>query len=299
MIFGYILAAVSVITWGITFISTKYLLLALSPLEIMFYRFLIAYIGLWIFRPKWEKIQLKDNLYFALAGLTGIVLYQYAENTALNFTAASNVSVIVSICPLFTAIFMQIFFKEKHITPWFILGFFLSITGVALVSINGRIDITFNPKGDLLALLAGLCWGFYSVFVNIINTRNYDSLCATRRMFFFAEIFMIPLMLLGSKTGQVDFSAELMRLRVSNPYNWLNICFLGLVASGFCFWAWNKACKIVGTVRITGGIYLIPVVTIVFAFFLLGEKISPLGLAGAVITIAGLFISGKKSAKKE
>ncbi len=196
-VLGYFLAALSVFFWGITFICTKYLLNDFSSLEILFYRFLTAYAGLWIMRPKFEKIKQRDNIFFALAGLTGVVLYQFSENIAIHFTNASNVSVIVSICPLFTAIIAQIFLKEKHLTLWFIIGFVLSITGVALVCFNGQTALELNPKGDMLALFSAICWGFYSLFVSIINKKKYDPICATRRVFFFAVLFMIPLCLAG------------------------------------------------------------------------------------------------------
>ncbi|MCR5187644.1 MAG: EamA family transporter, partial [Treponema sp.] len=52
--------------------------------------------------------------------------------------------------------------------------------------------------------------------------------------------------------------------------------------------------SIIGTVKATSGLYMIPVVTIIFAFIFLGEKITAMGAAGAVITITGLFISGFK-----
>jgi len=294
MLSGYILAASCIFVWGITFVCTKSLLQDFSALEILFYRFTIAYLGLWAIHPKWEKIARKDNLFYALAGLSGVVLYQFSENVALSFTTASNVSVIVSICPLFTAILSQIILKEKHITAWFMLGFIFCICGITLVSLNGQTTISFNPKGDLLALGSAVCWSFYSLLVSQINKKNYDSLCSTRRTFFFAVIFMIPLVLIGRKTGQVDFAAQVMKARISNPMNWFNILFLGLLASGFCFWAWSKACSIIGTVKATSGLYMIPVVTIIFAFIFLGEKITAMGAAGAVITITGLFISGFK-----
>lgn len=297
MILGYLLGTFAIVVWGITFVCTKYLLIQFTALEILFYRFSTAYFGLWLLRPKWEKIARKDNLWFALAGLSGVVLYQYSENLAVNFTTASNVSVIVSICPLFTAIISQIFLKEKHITPWFLLGFVISITGVALISLNGKTNLSLNPKGDLLAFMAALCWGFYSLFVSIINRKHYDGLCATRRIFFFAVIFMIPLILLGTQNSTMHFAKEIVSAQFSNPYNWMNLLFLGLVASGICFWAWNKACRLVGTVKISKGIYLIPVVTIIFAFFVLGEKITWMGILGTVVTIAGLFISGIQTKK--
>ena len=287
-LFGYILAAACVFFWGITFVCTKYLLRTFTPLEILFYRFIAAYIGLWLLRPKFEKIAIRDNILFALAGFTGVILYQLFENIAINYTNASNVSVIVSICPLFTAIFSQIFLKEKHLSLWFIIGFVISITGVTLVCFNGNSVLEFNPKGDFLALFSAICWGFYSVVISIINRKNYDQICSTRRIFFFAVLMMIPLMLFTDQNAGVANS-----VRFSNPLNIIYLLFLGIVASGFCFSAWNKACKIVGTVKVSCGLYLIPVVTIIFAFIALGEKITLLGALGAAITIAGLFVSEK------
>lgn len=286
--FGYFLTAVCVFLWGITFVCTKYLLRSFTPLEILFYRFIAAYVGLWLLRPKFEKIALRDNILFALAGFSGVILYQLFENIAINYTNASNVSVIVSICPLFTAIFSQIFLKEKHLSIWFIIGFIISITGVTLVCLNGNAVLEFNPKGDFLALFSAVCWGLYSVVISIINRKNYDQICATRRIFFFAVIMMIPLMLFTNQNSPVENS-----IRFSNPLNITYMLFLGIIASGFCFSAWNKACKIVGTVKASCGLYLIPVVTIIFAFFALDEKITLFGALGAAITIIGLFVSEK------
>ena len=306
-VFGYFLATISIFFWGITFICTKYLLNDFSSLEILIFRFLLAYCGLWVMRPKIQKIKRGDNLFFVLAGLSGVVLYQFSENIAIHFTNASNVSVIVSVCPLFTAIIAQIFLKEKHLTPWFLVGFVLSITGVVLVCFNGQ-SMELNPKGDLLALFSAICWGFYSLFVSIINKKKYDSICATRRVFFYAVLFMIPLCVSGifiAQTGNAAHNGFLASMsvsldgaknaaRFSNPMNWVNLVFLGVLASGFCFSAWNRACNILGTVKVSCGLYLIPVVTIVFAFFALGEKITLLGIIGAVVTITGLFISSKR-----
>ena len=282
---GYLLAAVTIFFWGITFVSTKYLLNDFSSVEILFYRVIIACIGLWIIHPKYHRFPLKDNVLLALAALTGVVIYQLMENIAINYTNASNVSVIVSICPLFTAIISQIFLKEKHLTFWFILGFVISIVGVTLVCLNGNTRLEFNPRGDLLALLSGISWGFYSLIISILNRKHYDQICSTRRIFFYAVIFMALITLAGGNLHLDGFS---------KPFNWINLVFLGFVASGLCFVAWNKACQIAGTVKINCGIYLISVVTIIFAFFVLGEKITVLGALGAIITIAGLFISEKK-----
>ena len=88
----HLLAAITILIWGTTFVSTKILINnGLSPTDIMFYRFIIAYICIWFIAPKrlfanhW-----KDEAIFILLGLTGGSLYFVAENTALSFTLASS-----------------------------------------------------------------------------------------------------------------------------------------------------------------------------------------------------------------
>ena len=90
-----------------------------------------------------------------------------------------------------------------------------------------------------------------------------------------------------------DFISKLhIALKEANEtMNWLNLSFLGILASALCFAAWSRACDLLGTVRATVGIYAIPVVTFVFAYACLGERLSAVGAIGAVCTLAGVVIS--------
>ena len=233
-IIAFLFAVFAVFVWGVTFVSTKYLLKDFSAVEILFFRFIAAYICLWIIYPK--KLVIKDikkELSFLFAGFTGVTMYQLFENMAINYTNASNVSIIVSICPLFTAITSQLFFKQKSITKSFVIGFFIAIIGVILVSFNGVVEFNLNPKGDMLALLSGICWGFYSLFVSKINSYSYNAIASTRRIFFYAIIFMLPVAILGSQFASpekhslfMDFSLSVNIERFSNLYNLFNILFL-------------------------------------------------------------------------
>lgn len=297
---GYFLTALSIFIWGVTFVSTKALLQNFSALEILFVRFVIAYFAIWIFAP--QKIRTKNfrqELLFVMAGFFGVTFYQLTENIAILYSTASNVSVIVSINPIFTAIILQIFLHEKHITPFFIIGFIIAIAGVTLVSFNGSLQFQFNPKGDLMAIVAGISWGFYSLAISKINRLGFSSVAATRRLFLWAIIFMLPLVFAGAfipaVKGTASFSVALDRTvnaaRFSSFSNWANLLFLSIAASTITFSAWAKACRILGTARIAVAIYLIPVVTTIFAFFVLGENITPMGLAGTACTICGLAIS--------
>ena len=294
------MACFTIFVLGITFVCTKHLLNYFSALEILFVRFILAYCFLFALNPRLLKLSAKENFLVAVAGLTGVTLYQFTENLALDFTTASNVSIIVAICPIFTALTSQIFLKEKHLSVKFCIGFLLAFAGIILVCFNGKINFNLNPKGDILALTSAICWGFYSLFLTMINKKGHNTILITRKIFFYAILFMLPLMIWGifsenpKSTAYVELSASLNAERFSSILNWILLCFLGIIASGFCFVAWNKACNILGTVKISTGLYLIPVITIFFAVIFLNEKLTIMGAIGSVLTIIGLFVSSKK-----
>ena len=121
---GLFFASVSVFIWGITFVSTKYLLHSFSAYEILLIRFLLAYAGLWILRPKMLHLEMRNEIFFLLAGFSGVTAYQFMENLAISYTSASNVSIIVSICPIFTAIFSQIFLPQRKKSHSFFYAWF-------------------------------------------------------------------------------------------------------------------------------------------------------------------------------
>ena len=113
LLFHLITAGVVTI-WGTTFVSTKVLLQhGLGPMDIMFYRFVLAYFCLLIFSHKrlWAN-NWKDEGMLMLAGLTGGTLYFIAENNALNISQASNVALLVCTTPIFTALLANWAFKE-------------------------------------------------------------------------------------------------------------------------------------------------------------------------------------------
>ena len=99
---GHLAALITIATWGTTFISTKVLLTGFQPLEILFFRFIMAFFALWLAYPKMLKTDKKQEPVFMAAGLCGICLYYLLENIALTYTQASNVGVIGSTAPFFT-----------------------------------------------------------------------------------------------------------------------------------------------------------------------------------------------------
>ena len=281
---GHLSALVTILIWGTTFISTKVLLVAFQPVEILFIRFVLGLIALILVCPhRLKGTTPRQELTFAAAGLCGVCLYYLLENIALTYTLASNVGVILSVAPFFTAILSHVVFQgTEKLRPSFFGGFVLAMAGIALISFNGS-ALSLNPMGDLLALLAALVWACYSILTKKISGYGYSTLITTRRVFCYGIAFMIPAMFL------FDVQWELSAL--AQPVYLLNLIFLGLGASALCFVTWNTAVKLLGPVRTSVYIYMSPVITVVTSALILHEPVTPLAAGGMALTLAGLFLS--------
>lgn len=281
---GHLSALVTILIWGTTFISTKVLLVAFQPVEILFIRFVLGLIALIVVCPhRLKGTTPQQELTFAAAGLCGVCLYYLLENIALTYTLASNVGVILSVAPFFTAILSHVVFQgTEKLRPSFFGGFVLAMAGIALISFNGS-ALSLNPMGDLLALLAALVWACYSILTKKISGYGYSTLITTRRVFCYGIAFMIPAMFL------FDVQWELSAL--AQPVYLLNLVFLGLGASALCFVTWNTAVKLLGPVRTSVYIYMSPVITVVTSALILHEPVTPLAAGGMALTLAGLFLS--------
>lgn len=293
---GHLAAAITILIWGTTFISTKILLRDFLPVEILLLRFVIGAVALFAVYPRPLKgTTKKQELHFAMAGLCGICLYYLLENIALTFTLASNVGAIVSAAPFFTAIVTRIFMKqEERLRVSFFIGFAVAMAGICLLSFGGS-EMELNPAGDLLALLAALVWAFYSVLTKKISTFGYNTIQTTRRMFQYGILFMLPALYFF---GFHPDPGLLVR-----PINLFNFLFLGLGASALCFVTWNFAVKVLGAVKTSVYIYMVPVITVLTSILILKEQLTGTGAFGILLTLAGLILSegrlGKKYQKEE
>lgn len=283
---GHIAASVTCLIWGTTFVSTKVLLRDFGPVDLLFSRFLIGYLTLWLMRPKKLKTEKGQEIFFVGAGLCGVCLYYLFENIALTYTQASNVSVIVSTAPLFVTIMAHYFLKEEKLQKYFFLGFACAIAGIMLISFGGGESISVNLIGDFLCVAGSFVWGAYSILIKKISGFGYNVIQTTRRVFFYGLIFMTPI-LIGS-------GAKFPSSAYTKPLNLANLLYLGIGACAVCFVTWNYAVKILGAIKFSAYIYAIPVITIIMSIIILHEKVTPVMLVGTVLTVLGLVISEKK-----
>ena len=287
---GQAAALVTILIWGTTFISTKVLLDTLSPVEILFLRFSLGYLALWLAAPRRLRLtERRQEGLFALAGLCGVTLYYGFENLALSATRASNVGVIISIAPFFTVLFCAVFLKEKRPGLRFFAGFLIAITGIMLISFNQE-AVEIHPVGDGLAVLAAMIWAVYCLLSRRISELGYNVLLATRRTFFYGLLFMLPLTF-------TRFSVSLPT--ILRPEILFNLVFLGLGASALCFVTWNLAVGILGSVKTSVTIYIVPVITAVASALVLHEPLTPKVILGLALTLGGLVLSQNINQEKE
>lgn len=301
---GWIFAAATVFVWGVTFANTRALLVDFSPLEIHILRFALAWAILatvtLFCRLPWRSAGANDELLFAAMGLAGVAVYQLLENCAIYYTSASNVAILISFGPIVTALLARVFAKDRTLTMRFVAGALVAVCGVAFVSADGLVNFKIRPMGDVMALVATVSWGVYSVLLDKANKRGYPQIVVIRKTFFWALAILAPLALWGATPSgfyaldgsfSIDLDGAVNRERFSSFVNLLNLFFLGALASALAFVMWNKACKALGMVRTSLGLYLIPLVGIVFACAFLGERLSWMSCLGGLAIVSGVAIA--------
>ena len=288
----HIMAIAVAAIWGTTFISSKVLIQeGLSPAEIMLLRFAVAYIGIALFtRERWLCDSWKDELLMVALGITGGSLYFLLENTALVYTQASNVAIIIAATPLLTTIAIDLISRQERVNRSIYYYSIISLIGVALVVFNGKFILKLNPIGDMLTLGASIMWVLYSIIILKVQGK-YSSAIISRKIFFYGVLTLLPYFAFES----MDITWELL----CKPTVAGNLIFLGVLASLVCYVTWNMVIEKLGAINSTNYLYLNPVVALVASYLVLDERITLLAIIGTVMILAGVALSQRKEIGKK
>ncbi len=286
-IMGHFYAIFTILVWGSCFVLTKEMLTTYTAIQIIPLRMALAYVTLWVLRPKTLKLPRKDELMFILIGVTGGSLYFFLQNTALSYTYAANVSILVALAPILTVILAQLFSRSgERLGKYVYIGAVIAIVGVVLVVLNGQLTFHLNPLGDLIALGAAFMWALYSILIKKY-TEQYDNFLVTRRVMLWAFLTSVPLMLVTD--GMPD-----LRPLFTTPRILLSWLFLGVFGNAVCFAIWNVAFKRLGVVITNNYLYASPFVTLAAGYLILHEEITLMSIIGAVLITAGVIVALKK-----
>lgn len=286
-------ALLVVAVWGASFVSTKVLTNAhLGPVEIYVYRIGIAYMLVLaachkhILANSW-----RDELLFAVCGLCGGSIYFIAENTAVNYTRVSEVSMITTLSPLLTTLLIGALYKAERPGKWIYISSVIAFMGVGcIVFKDGLTQVTESEGpdalsatiGDLLALGAAFSWAIYSVVLRKVNV-TYSAQFVTRKTFFYGLLTAIPFWLISSEP--VTPLDEMLSPEVLG-----NLLFLGVVCSMVAYILWSQVMKVLGAIATNNYLYIQPICTMVIAAVLFADDpITLVGCFGAFLIIGGLW----------
>ena len=282
----HLLAFFVAAVWGVSFVSTSKLLDAgIQPTEIYIIRFVIAYLV--ILTLTFRKIMsdsLKDEVLFMICGLCGGSIYYIGENTALQYTLVTNVSLLVTLSPIITVLLTKLMYKTEQLSKGFIVGSIIAFIGVACVIFNSSFNIEVKPLGDLLSIFAAVSFAIYCIVVKKLNAR-YDTLFISRKIFFYGVVTALPF--LTFQDHFMDFAI------LKEPVVWMHILFLGVVCSMLAFILWNEAINKLGASRASNYLYFSPLITLIASVWLLNENVSIVGYIGCALTIGGVIVSEK------
>jgi drug/metabolite transporter (DMT)-like permease len=288
---GIGLAVLATLIWSGNFIIARGIIKTIQPVTLAFYRWLTATIIIAPFAWKYFVAEIKvvkqNPLFFFLAAVTGVSMFNTFLYVAGHYSSAINMAILGTCSsPIMSVILARIFLKEK-IPPVRIAGIIVCICGILLLLSKGNIEnlLAFRfTKGDWWVLAAALSFAIYNTTVKKkpAGTHPVNFLFI---VFLLGTIILLPFYLLElNKHGGIEF----------NIANASTILYLGLGASVICFYIWNKAIRALGSGRTALFGNLIPVFSSIEAVFFLDEKITPIHIISFILVVSGLVIANLK-----
>jgi len=283
-----LLAAIAV--WGGSFIATKIAVSQVSPVTVVWSRFLIGLIILGWFARRRGELGIhsgKHGLEFLWLGFLGITLHQWLQSSGLVTSEAATTAWIVSTTPIFMALLGWLFLKEK-ITSGILLGILTASLGVLLVVSKGDISSVFKGNfgepGDILILISAPNWAVFSV-LSRPALQKHSAIKVTFYVLLFGWI-LTSIQFLG-----VDKWAEFRQLTIAG---WLSIAYLGVLCSALAYIFYNDGLQALPASQVGVFLYIEPLVATLVAAMILSERIVLATLAGGALILFGVWLVNRR-----
>jgi len=286
----------AVIFWGFSFIATKVALKEVNPFTLLTLRFGIGGFLLLPIQLQKDRRFLKtfsstDWLLIIFLAIVGISGHTLLQAFGLLYTTAINTGWIVAIMPIFITIAARFYLREA-ITPRKIGGILLSFIGVFLVISKGVFSLSIfcfgSTFGDFLVLISALTWTAFTVGGRGFLSR-FPPLAAITPIMIVGCFITFPFTWL-----QWEWNI-LFHLSLSG---WISILFLGIFCSGLAYLFWYSALEKKDSSLAGMYLYLEPLVTLIGAYFLLGEEIQWITLIGGGMILLGVYLATRATLRK-
>jgi drug/metabolite transporter (DMT)-like permease len=271
------------LTWAGAFIAGKVGVLSASPLALTYFRFLVAGICLYGY-ARARRIPLgirwRDWGVMIQLGLVGMIGYHLLFFAALKSTTAIRASMIMASNPLMIAILAAFLLREK-LGRAKVACILTALAGV-LLTISRWHPLTLVrggvARGDLLMLVAVLCWSMYAIIVRR-HAGRFDPVVTTFYSFVTCVILLTPF-----EAWEVASGASHIR-----PDGWLAIVYMGVFPTFFGYTVMQQGIKHLGLSRMALFVNLVPVLAMFMAVLMLHETFFPLNAVSAAMIIAAVM----------
>jgi drug/metabolite transporter (DMT)-like permease len=273
--------------WGLSFLSIKTAVAVIPPMSLGLARFVIAgavLLALYAIMRKRPRLAARDAPLMAGAGLVGVTLYFLGENNGVLLLSASEASIIVGTIPVLTMLAERLFSKTRLSAAQY-AGAGLSAAGVTLI-VAESLRLSPAPLGYLFMTIAALAWVAYAFMTKPLLAK-YDSLEVTLWQSLFGAAGFVPFALF-----------ERLDLGAVTPLVVANVLYLGVFCSAVGYLFYVASLKVLGAGVSSVFINLIPVVSVAASFLILGERLSPLQLAGGAVAIGGVYLASFAGGKR-
>lgn len=276
--------AVPVLAWGLSFPSIKAALTEFPPMTLAFGRFVLAgtVLGLVYFlKGPRTKFTPRDRRTLVLSVITGITLYFLCENNGVKLIPASAASLIIAGIPILTLLSERLV-HGRRLGPVGVAAALVSFVGAGLlVGVPGG-DGAGNPWGYVLMFGAAVAWVLYLFTMKPLQ-EGYSNLAVTAWQMILGALSLAPFAL-----------AELPEWRWPSAAGWGHLAFQGLVCSAASYLLYNYSMEKLGLRVASLSVNLIPVVTAVASYFLLGEVLGPWQWLGGALVLGAVVAVGLK-----
>lgn len=287
----HLLLVLATLLWGGNFVIGRAVAGDIPPITLAFLRWCVAFI---VFLPiaysrvkrEWHMIKANWPVVIVMA-ITGVACFNTLVYIGVYYTTSINASLMNSSTPIIIYILSFIFLKER-LSKFQLIGTALSLTGVAFILSKGSLEtllsFSFN-QGDLIVLIAVVCWGVYSLLVKQYARRlpGYSTFLVTIAL---GVIMLLPFTIYELMTTSVEI--------IWSPSTIGAILYVGIIASIIAFLSWNNGVVALGANKASIYLNFIPLFAAIFAVLFLDEDLLTAQIIGGLAIICGVLLANKK-----
>lgn len=283
------------IFWGANVAVTKALIPEwMSAYGITCVRLIGGCLLFWLasFFLKCKPVEKGDWLHIVLGGTVGLFFFIFLFITSLRFGSAIDISIIMTLPPMFVILIDVIF---RHARPRLLeyIGIVVSFIGAAIVILTGQGASGGGPDyllGDFLAILSTICYAFYLIILEK-PTPHYAPVNLLRWVFLFAAIPALCLVP-GMQNEQIVNHFKFVP--------WLEIAFILFFPTFIAYFLVQPAIKDIGSELVSLYQYTLPVFAALTAMLMGLESIVLSQVIAMGVIIVGMVMTniGKKQRKQ-